>query len=61
MTATYTTAVLRLASYYVDNKDDITGDYIDGAVMTISNVYGVSDERIRRDMYKMIDILIDGE
>ena len=61
MTATYTTAVLRLASHYVDNKDNITDDYITGSVEAISNIYGVRNERVRRDMYKMIDILIDGE
>lgn len=61
MVLNYKTAVMYLATYYLDNQDKISGDYIDGAITMIHNIYGVLDERIRKDMYTMIDVLMEDQ
>lgn len=59
MILNYKTAVMSLATYYLDNQDKISGDYINGSITMIHNIYGVRDERIRKDMYTMIDVLME--
>lgn len=59
MMASYNTAILRLANYYLEHHDDISGYYLDGAIDMIHNIYGVRVERISADMFKIADILME--
>lgn len=59
MMASYNTAILHLANYYIENHDDISGYYLDGAIDMIHNIYGVRVERVSADMYKIADILME--
>ena len=66
MMASYNTAILHLANYYLAHHDDISGYhddisgyYLDGAIDMIHNIYGVRVERVYADMYKIADILME--
>ena len=66
MMASYNTAILHLANYYLEHHDDISGYhddisgyYLDGAIDMINNIYGVRVERVYADMYKIADILME--
>lgn len=66
MMASYNTAILRLANYYLEHYDDISGYYddtsgyyLDGAIDMIHNIYCVRVERVYADMYKIADILME--
>ena len=73
MMASYNTAILHLANYYLEHHDDISGYhddisgyhddisgyYLDGAIDMIHNIYGVRVERVYADMYKIADILME--
>lgn len=60
MMASYNTAILHLANYYLEHHDDnISGYYLDGAIDMIHNIYGVRVERVSADMYKIADILME--
>ena len=59
MMASYNTAILHLANYYLEHYDDISGSYLDGAIDMIHNIYGVRVERVSADMYKLADILLE--
>ena len=59
MMASYNTAILHLANYYLEHHDDISGYYFDGAIDMIHNIYGVRVERVSADMYKIADILME--
>ena len=59
MMASYNTAILHLANYYLKHYDDISGYYLDGAIDMIHNIYGVRVERVSADMYKIADILME--
>lgn len=59
MMASYNTAILHLANYYLKHHDDISGYYLDGAIDMIHNIYGVRVERVSADMYKIADILME--
>lgn len=66
MMASYNTAILHLANYYLKHHDDISGYhddisgyYLDGAIDMIHNIYGVRVERVYADMYKITDILME--
>lgn len=59
MMASYNTAILHLANYYLEHYDDISEYYLDGAIDMIHNIYGVRVERVSADMYKFADILME--
>ena len=59
MMASYNTAILHLANYYLEHYDDISGYCLDGAIDMIHNIYGVRVERVSADMYKIADILME--
>lgn len=63
MMASYNTAILHLANYYLEHHDktydEISGYYLDGAIDMIHNIYGVRVERVSADMYKIADILME--
>ena len=59
MMASYNTAILHLANYYLEHYDDTSGYYLDGAIDMIHNIYGVRVERVSADMYKIADILME--
>lgn len=59
MMASYNTAILHLANYYLEHHDDISGYYLDGAIDMIHSIYGVRVERVSADMYKIADILME--
>lgn len=59
MMASYNTAILHLANYYLKHHDDISRYYLDGAIDMIHNIYGVRVERVSADMYKIADILME--
>lgn len=66
MMASYNTAILHLANYYLEHNDDISGYYddtsgyyLDGAIDMIHNIYNVRVERVYADMYKIADILME--
>lgn len=66
MMASYNTAILHLANYYLEHyddisgyHDDISGYYLDGAIDMIHNIYSVRVERVYADMYKIADILME--
>lgn len=66
MMASYNTAILHLANYYLEHYDDISGYYddtsgyyLDGAIDMIHNIYNVRVERVYADMYKIADILME--
>ena len=66
MMASYNTAILYLANYYLEHYDDISGYYddtsgyyLDGAIDMIHNIYGVRVERVYADMYKIADVLME--
>lgn len=57
--ASYNTAILHLANYYLEHHDDISGYYLDCAIDMIHNIYGVRVDRVSADMYKIADILME--
>ena len=59
MMASYNTAILHLANYYLEHRDDNTGHHVDGAIEMIHNIYGVRVERVSADMFKIVDILLE--
>lgn len=59
MMASYNTAILHLANYYLEHHDEISEYYLDGAIDMIHNIYGVRVERVSADMYKIADILME--
>lgn len=59
MMASYNTAILHLANYYLEHHDEISWYYLDGAIDMIHNIYGVRVERVSADMYKIADILME--
>lgn len=59
MMASYNTAILHLANYYLEHYDDISGYYLDGAIDMIHIIYGVRVERISADMFKIADLLME--
>lgn len=59
MMASYNTAILHLANYYLEHRDDNTGHHVDGAIEMIHLIYGVRVERVSADMFKIADILLE--
>ena len=59
MMASYNTAIMHLANYYLEHRDDNTGHHADGAIEMIHFIYGVRVERVSADMYKIADILLE--
>lgn len=59
MMASYNTAILYLANYYLEHYDDVSGYHLDGAIDMIHSIYGVRVERVSADMYKIVDILME--
>lgn len=59
MMASYNTAILHLANYYLEHYDDSSGFHVDGAIDMIHTIYGVRVERILADMFKIADILME--
>ena len=59
MMASYNTAILHLANYYLEHRDDCSGYHVDGAIDMIHIIYGVRVERISADMFKIVDILME--
>ena len=59
MMASYNTAILHLANYYLEHRDDNTGHHADGAIEMIYLIYGVRVERVSADMFKIVDILLE--
>lgn len=41
--ASYNTAILHLANYYLEHHDEISRYYLDGAIDMIHNIYGVRE------------------
>lgn len=59
MMASYNTAILHLANYYLKHHDKTSWYYLDGAIDMIHNIYGVRVEQVSADMYKIADILME--
>lgn len=59
MMASYNTAILHLANYYLEHRDDSSGYHADGAIYMIHVIYGVRVERVSADMFKIVDILLE--
>ena len=59
MMASYNTAILHLANYYLEHHDDGSGYHADGAIYMIHVIYGVRVERVSADMFKIVDILLE--
>jgi hypothetical protein len=59
MMAFYNTAILHLANYYLEHRDDGSGYHADGAIYMIHVIYGVRVERVSADMFKIADLLME--